>query len=99
MAGATKRAKRTKTTKKYNKQLVFKSRPLDRIKEENVDPEELFEKVAEGKFGCDKCDKFFRDEHTLNQHLKTKRHKRRVKEWEGTYHTQKDAENAVGLNL
>ena len=99
MRKCTKKSKRTKTTQKYNKLKIFESRPLDRIKEETVDTEYFLQKIEEGKHNCIKCDKFFRDEHTLQQHLKTKAHKRRVKEWEKSYHTQKDAENAVGLNL
>ncbi|KAL6122514.1 hypothetical protein NUSPORA_00432 [Nucleospora cyclopteri] len=72
-------------------------RPLDQIKTQKLTQEEISEKISEGKFNCELCDNFYRDEHTLNLHFKTKSHKRRVKEWENPVYTQRDAERAAGL--
>lgn len=58
---------------------------------------ELENVPAGGNFSCQKCDVFFRDKNTLDQHYKTKAHKKRVKELEIKAHTAKDAERAAGL--
>lgn len=52
---------------------------------------------AGGKFACVKCDLYFRDEHTLSIHNRTKAHKKRLKEWNNKCHDAQDAERAAGL--
>ena len=94
MRKSTKKSKKTRTTNKHNKLKIYESRPLDQIKtciELNED------KKYNSMYICNKCDKQFQDEHTLNVHFKTKSHKKRIKEWEMPFHTTKAAENAAGL--
>ena len=75
-------------------------RPLDQIQTsvyKNIPIENITELPSSGKFSCLKCDVYFRDENTLAQHLKTKGHKRRLKEFDIKQHTAEDAEKAAGL--
>lgn len=73
-------------------------RPLDRVKSEGNDGLKYLENLpSDGKYTCNKCDVFFRDENTLFVHYRTKGHKRRLKEWEEKTHDAKDAEIAAGL--
>ncbi|ORD94829.1 Z231 [Enterospora canceri] len=89
MRKCTKKSKQNRNTRKLVKLTRFISRPLDQIKTERVE--------ASGEYVCEKCDRIFKDEHTLTVHLKTRAHKRREKEWNEEYHTRKDAEMAAGL--
>ena len=98
MRKCSKKSKKTRTTDKLKNVRKLDCRELDRIKEEDVTDEYFKEKTKEGKYGCRMCDRYFQDEHTVAVHFKTKSHKKRVKEWKNEYHTQKDAEKAVGLN-
>lgn len=75
-------------------------RPLDQIQEsvaKNRPIPGIEELPAGGKFGCLKCDVYFRDQNTLDYHQKTKAHKRRLKEFGQKPHTARDAEAAAGL--
>lgn len=75
-------------------------RPLDQIQEsirKSKPIDGIEELPAGGKYSCLKCDVYFRDENTLEQHMKTKAHKRRVKEFNSKPHTSRDAEMAAGL--
>lgn len=58
---------------------------------------ELDNLPGDGQFTCQLCDVFFRDQKTLDDHFKTKAHKRRCKEIKEHCHTSKDAEMAAGL--
>lgn len=84
------------------KQLQIKGkRPLDQIQQsyyKQIPIEGIEDLPANGKYSCLKCDVYFRDENTLEQHFKTKAHKRRVKEFDTKQHTTDDAEKAAGLN-
>ncbi|KAL7747662.1 hypothetical protein RI367_006951 [Sorochytrium milnesiophthora] len=50
-----------------------------------------------GQHYCVECAKHFIDDKTLQDHTKSKVHRRRVKELKDGPYTQKDAEEAVGL--
>jgi bud site selection protein 20 len=50
-----------------------------------------------GKFSCEPCDKFFIDQITLDIHLKTKNHKKRIKLLQETPYTHKEADAAGGV--
>lgn len=75
-------------------------RPLDQVKA-SVNKSQAIANIEDmpsgGKFACKKCDLYFRDEHTLSIHNKTKAHKKRAKEWSDKCHDTKDAERAAGL--
>ncbi|XP_077301418.1 zinc finger protein 593-like [Arctopsyche grandis] len=80
--------------------LVKGKRPLDQIQKgvlNNVPIEGIENLPANGKFACLKCDVYFKDYNTLQQHIKTKGHKKRLKEFDTKQHTTKDAEIAGGL--
>ncbi|KAM0681513.1 hypothetical protein GINT2_000025 [Glugoides intestinalis] len=99
---ATQKSGKGHSTKQYAKRkLKIKGmRPLDQIQEsvrKNVPIDRVEELPAGGKHACLKCDVYFRDQNTLDDHMKTKAHKRRVKEFEIKQHTSKDAEMAAGL--
>lgn len=80
--------------------LVKGKRPLDQVQlsvAKQIPIENIDELPASGRHACLKCDLYFRDDNTLQQHNKTKGHKRRVKEFDTKQHTAKDAEMAGGL--
>lgn len=52
-----------------------------------------------GQHYCIHCAKYFETAYALKTHLKTKVHKRRVKELKGVPYTQEVANAAVGYNL
>lgn len=99
---ATQKHKKGHSIKQYSKKilLIKGKRPLDQVQEaisKNKPIEDLENLPAAGKYSCIKCDVYFHDQNTLDQHLKTKAHKRRLKEFEIKQHTAKDAEMAAGL--
>lgn len=99
---ATQKSGKGHSIKQYaNRQLRIKGkRPLDQIQasvSKNIPIDRIEELPAGGKYSCLKCDVYFRDQHTLDEHMKTKAHKRRVKEFGIKQHTAKDAEMAAGL--
>lgn len=90
----------SKKQAKYKLNTIKGRRPLDMIQEsirKNIPLDELETLPANGKFGCFKCDVYFRDQRTLDDHMRTKGHKKRIKEFEISSHTSKDAEMAAGL--
>lgn len=50
-----------------------------------------------GMFYCVECDRFFQGKGVLDEHARTKKHKKRVKELKQVLHTTRDAEEAAGL--
>ncbi|XP_031247674.1 zinc finger protein 593-like [Pistacia vera] len=53
-----------------------------------------------GQYYCFHCDRYFADLSTRDEHFKTKRHKKRLKEMMGTKpHTQLDADLAAGMGM
>ncbi|CDO92906.1 unnamed protein product [Kluyveromyces dobzhanskii CBS 2104] len=52
-----------------------------------------------GQYYCIHCSKYFETAYALKTHLKTKVHKRRVKELKGVPYTQEVANAAVGYNV
>lgn len=90
-------------SKRYYAQKVVTNkgkRALDQIQDSvsrNKSLPEIENLPAGGNFTCQKCDVFFRDDRTLQDHYKTKAHKRRVKEFDIKSHTTTDAEWAAGL--
>lgn len=60
-------------------------------------PPEAHDLPGAGEFYCRECAKHFISQHPLQQHLKSKVHKRRLKDLKMEKYTQKDAEAAVGL--
>ncbi|KAJ3200836.1 hypothetical protein HK099_002491, partial [Clydaea vesicula] len=50
-----------------------------------------------GQFYCLECAKYYISEQPLKEHIKSKVHKRRLKELKEKPYTQEDAEAAVGL--
>ena len=100
---ATQKHGKGHSRKQYsNKQIQIKGkRPLDQIQtsfHKNIPIEGIEDLPACGKFSCLKCDVYFKDQNTLDQHYKTKAHKRRLKEFDVQQHTTGDAEWAAGLN-
>ncbi|KKO74856.1 zinc finger protein [Vairimorpha ceranae] len=101
---------RQKTTQKYKKRCKRRI-VVNRLKKEgvlgldqiqnniknNIKPENLDEVPSNGKFYCMECDRFFISENSLASHLKTKVHKKRIKELKDVIHTQRHAEMAAGL--
>lgn len=101
---------RQKTTQKY-KQRGKRRFNVSRLRKEgvlgldqiqrnflnDVKPDDVQDLPCEGKFHCRECDRFFISESALSSHLKTKVHKKRIKELSDVIHTQKHAEMAVGL--
>lgn len=82
------------------------TRGLDQVKADLASPKHLANyhstKAAEdlpglGEFYCIECAKWFEGEHNLAGHRRGKNHKRRVKELKSESHTQKVADQAVGL--
>lgn len=99
---ATQKHGKGHSKKQYSKKVlqIKGKRPLDQIQESvrtNKPIEGIENLPAAGKFSCLQCDVYFRDQNTLDEHLKTKAHKRRLKEFEKKSHTAKDAEMAAGL--
>lgn len=73
---------------------------LDQIQnniKSNTVPHDLKDMPSNGKFYCMECDRFFISEDSKISHLKTKIHKKRIKELGEVIHTQKHAEMAAGL--
>ncbi|ELA42323.1 uncharacterized protein VICG_00723 [Vittaforma corneae ATCC 50505] len=99
---ATRKHKKGHSKKQYAKRVlqIRGMRPLDQI-QESISRGKLIEGVEElpagGNYSCLKCDVYFRDQNTLEQHFKTKAHKKRIKEFGIKQHTSKDAEMAAGL--
>eukprot|EP00180_Rhodochaete_pulchella_P004284 Plantae.Rhodophyta-Rhodochaete_pulchella.ctg7957.p2 GENE.Plantae.Rhodophyta-Rhodochaete_pulchella.ctg7957~~Plantae.Rhodophyta-Rhodochaete_pulchella.ctg7957.p2 ORF type:complete len:111 (+),score=16.26 Plantae.Rhodophyta-Rhodochaete_pulchella.ctg7957:828-1160(+) len=52
-----------------------------------------------GRFQCAECDRHFVNAKTLEGHLGTKGHKRRVKQLNGTPYSHTDAERGAGMGL
>ncbi|GLJ39299.1 hypothetical protein SUGI_0801990 [Cryptomeria japonica] len=53
-----------------------------------------------GQFYCLHCDRYFANVSVRDEHFKTKRHKKRVKQMEGPApHTQLDADLAAGMGM
>lgn len=99
---ATQKHGKGHSKKQYaNRMLQIKGkRPLDIVQKSvsrNIPIENIENLPAGGKFCCLKCDVYFRDQNTLDDHQKTKAHKKRVKEFDQKCHTAKDAEMAAGL--
>jgi len=99
---ATQKHKKGHSVRQHAKRVLRTKgmRPLDQIQESvhKGKPIDGIENLpAGGKYACLKCDVYYRDEKTLQQHMKTKGHKRRVKEFNSRPHTTKDAEMAAGL--
>lgn len=94
-----KKNKSRKVAKKEKRKIKHQGyRPLDQIKYQgDAGFENIDNLPSEGKFGCKKCDRYFKDEKTLIIHNKTKAHKKRIKEWLVKTHDKKDAEMAAGL--
>lgn len=99
---ATQKSSKGHSKKQHSKRVlqIKGKRPLDQIQEsvaKNRPIENIEDLPAGGKYSCLKCDVYFRDQNTLDQHNKTKAHKKRLKEFETKSHTAKDAEMAAGL--
>lgn len=62
-----------------------------------VTPSDTAELPGMGQFYCSECDRYFISMEPLEKHIKSKVHKRRIKELKAGVYTQKDAEAAVGL--
>lgn len=84
------------------------TRGLDQVKADLANPRHLqiyhSTKAAEdlpglGEFYCIECAKWFEGEHNLAGHRKGKNHKRRVKELKEEAHSQKMADQVVGLGV
>ncbi|XP_010940641.1 uncharacterized protein [Elaeis guineensis] len=53
-----------------------------------------------GQFYCRHCDRYFANEDVRDEHFRSKRHKKRVKQMMGPApHTQLDAELAAGMGM
>ncbi|WOL13270.1 zinc finger C2H2 protein [Canna indica] len=53
-----------------------------------------------GQFYCLHCDRYFASEEVLEEHFRSKRHKKRMKQMMGPApHTQQDAELAAGMGM
>lgn len=72
----------------------LKPSPLVTEVENYSDDEEL---PGGGKFFCQGCDKHFINQSTLDIHVKTKNHKKRMKLLKETPYTHKEAEAAGGV--
>ncbi|ORD99070.1 ZN593 [Hepatospora eriocheir] len=96
----TKKKGKSRNTKRIQHGFIKRHglRQIDLIKTIKYTEEELEEfRERDLNFLCEKCDRFFKDENTLNVHYKTKSHKKRLKQWNEPFHTQEDAERAAGL--
>lgn len=96
----TQKVKKDKTKKRLFRKKVMKQgiRQLDQVKKHpGASAHDIEELPAFGQFGCAKCDMFYETQHDLDAHVKTRSHKRRLKEWEFDCHTAADAERAAGL--
>ncbi|KAI5150719.1 bud site selection protein 20 [Enteropsectra breve] len=99
---ATKKSKQAKASKqKWKKITLHKGhRDIDLVKE-SVAKDKPIDRIEDmphgGQFTCAHCDLYFIDQHTVDVHMKTKAHKRRMREWKEKCHTVMDAEMAAGL--
>ena len=92
--------KRTSRTRRRTKD-------LDQIQEDMSNPGRIHElKLTHpvdaelpglGQHYCLECAKYFIDSHALDAHVKSKIHRRRLRDLKEEAHTQKHAEAAVGL--
>lgn len=96
---ATQKVKKSKKSRFLEKRKLKQhgERPLDLLKSGRAAPLDQEALPANGQFGCEKCDRYFIDEKMLEEHFRTRAHKRRVKEWNEHCHTREDAERAAGL--
>lgn len=99
---ATKKAGKNHGSRRREKTAMQRKgeRPLDQVKTAVARGQPIAnieDMPAGGKFSCGKCDLYFRDEHTLSVHNRTKAHKRRARDWGNRCHDAKDAERAAGL--
>lgn len=68
---------------------------IENLKHQGFDED----KPGMGQYYCIHCARYFQDNKALKQHLKTKVHKRRVKQLNANPYTTLEAEAATGLNL
>jgi bud site selection protein 20 len=86
--------KHTETT---NTEVLDIQQPVSLDQESQKDHETLAELPAMGQFQCIHCDRYFVDSFTLDHHIRSKVHKRRLKLLRDAPYTQKDAERATGM--
>lgn len=97
------RQSKTKNHNNKNKQLKGRRRvkDLDEINDSLQNPVSLVPDIdlpGMGMFLCLECARYFTDSKTLENHKLKKTHRRRVKELKVGVHSQKMAEQSVGLN-
>jgi bud site selection protein 20 len=107
MGKPQKRKKKTAMDKNTHKQVKLKhyARDLDQIaddiKPENAEKlksqakdEEL---PGQGQYYCIQCARYFINSQSLADHIKSKPHKKRLKQIKDTPYTQQEAERAAGM--
>ncbi|KAJ3180146.1 Bud site selection protein 20 [Gaertneriomyces sp. JEL0708] len=102
------RYRRTKTHKgirdvKRAKRTRARTKDLDQIHDDMAQPEKFTSQPIDadlpglGQHYCLQCARYFTESSALNDHYKTKLHKKRLKVLKEAPYTQKEAEAAVGL--
>lgn len=71
----------------------LKEQNSERLLNQHPDPD----LPGEGQFYCIYCARYFIDDFTLNQHLKTKAHKKRLKDLKTEPYTIEESERAAGF--
>eukprot|EP00771_Trimastix_marina_P004216 gnl/Trimastix_PCT/962.p2 GENE.gnl/Trimastix_PCT/962~~gnl/Trimastix_PCT/962.p2 ORF type:complete len:109 (-),score=17.49 gnl/Trimastix_PCT/962:158-484(-) len=96
----TRKHRRTVGHKQQKRKLHF-ARDLDLVQKDlqqgKAPPGDLEDLPARGQYFCTPCSRYFVDQATLDAHLKTKKHKRRLKLLRDPAYTQADAEAAAGM--
>lgn len=89
----TKKKFRTKRRTKDMDQIHADLKQSAKLKNQPVD----YELPGAGQFYCVECARYFADERSLEEHQKSKLHKRRVRELKEVPYTPEEAERAAGM--
>ncbi|OMJ76360.1 hypothetical protein SteCoe_24302 [Stentor coeruleus] len=107
MGKPQKRKKKTAMNKDTHKQVKMKhyAKDIDQI-HTDLKPEQAVKLIAQekdedlpgqGQFYCVECARYFVNSHSLQDHLKSKPHKKRLKELKEVPYSQEEAEKAAGM--
>lgn len=102
MGGKTTQKRKHKSKYRKNKILygTYGPTPLDLIKKslnKEISLPYNEELPGNGQFYCRECDRYFIEEKVLDEHKKTKKHKKRVKDLKEEMHSKELAELAGGI--
>lgn len=107
MGSGTGRVTKGKGSHKRSRRKRFLARAVDQIHEDLADPQKAdslrhqqpvdFDLPGLGQHYCVECARYFISQPVLEQHVRTKKHKTRIKELRERPYSQAEAEAAAGM--